>query len=460
VLAVTALVAEGLLDIGWIHPLSGGIGEDNLMVGNGKPWIALALMVPVVGYLVAPGSARWLRSLLILIAISGFLLSGMDVLLRLSSEGSGLPRWRPQLPWSARFDPNLDFKQETSGNLARTASEREPHVIIFKTDAAGFRNTHGADDIDLLVIGDSLAVGENTTQDRIFARLLETQYGRRVYNLSHPGSPYYDYINFLIESPRMTFQRHARVIWTFYTGDLYGSYGNVWDPAALPWQNGWRAWATTEYRTFRTRSPVRQEMIARRRNQESDVNRGAATGRELPDGQPILFNRLTEEQGALTKTEVERVPHFPRLERTMVEMRNRVAERGLDLTVVLIPAKGEVYRWILDQRERKPEDADPSGFALAVLDVCQRVQIRCLDAKPDLIKEAYRLFDSSGEHLYWRDDPHLNDHGHEAVARFIAREILQAKNHPPKSSCVTIGSADASPSGECSRFDVAKEPRQ
>jgi len=52
------------------------------------------------------------------------------------------------------------------------------------------------------------------------------------------------------------------------------------------------------------------------------------------------------------------------------------------------------------------------------------VQIRCLDAKPDLIKAAYRLFDSSGELVYWRDDTHFNERGHEVRAAFIAREIL------------------------------------
>ena len=146
--------------------------------------------------------------------------------------------------------------------------------------------------------------------------------------------------------------------------------------------------------------------------------------RALPNGQPVLFNSSQEEQGLLPRDSVQRHPNFPMLERTMVEMRNRAAERGLDLTVVVLPTKGEVYRWILAQRKRRLEDADPSGFALAVLDACRRVQMRCLDTKPDLIREGYRLFDSSGALLYWRDDVHLNDSGHEAVAAFIAREIL------------------------------------
>jgi hypothetical protein len=427
-LAITALLAEGLLDTGWIYLFSEGIGEDGMMVGTGKPWIVLALILPVVGYLVAPDSTRWLRKLLVLIAIPAFLLSGVDVLLRLPNRADDFPpRWLPRLPWVARFDPNLDVRGESSGNLWRIAGEpslREPHQIIFQTDAAGFRNTHGGEAIDLLVLGDSFGAGENTTQDRIFARLLETKYGRRVYNLSFPGSPYEEYLNFLIESPRITFERNARLIWTFYTGDLYDAYGNIWDADALPWQDGLKAWATA-YRTFRSRSPIRRQIIALRWRLLGNVRGQTVIQRELANGQPVLFNSLQEEQGLLPQDLVEHHPNFPMLERTMVEMRNRAAERGLDLTVVLLPTKGEVYRWILTQRgERRPEDADPSGFALAVLDACRRVRMRCLDTKPDLIKEGYRLFDSSGALLYWRDDPHLNDSGHEAVAAFIAREIL------------------------------------
>jgi len=431
VFAVATMYAEGLLDNRRIDIFNGAIGEDGLMPGN--PLLTIGLLTPALVYFLIPPLARWLRKPIILIVVLCFAASGVDLILRLPNKADDFPpRWFPQLPWVARFDPNLDVRGESSGNLWRMVggpSLREPHQIIFQTDAAGFRNTHGRDSIDLLVLGDSFAVGENTTQDRIFPRLLESRYERRVYNLSHPGSPYHEYLNFLIESPRITFKNNARVIWTFYTGDLYDWYGNIWDPVALPWQDGMKAWATS-YRTYRSRSPIRGQIIALRWRLRGNVKGQTVIQRELPNGQQILFNRLQEEQGVLPKSSVELHPNFQKLQRTMVEMRNRAGERGLDLTIVLIPAKGEVYRWILTQRERKPADANHSGFALAVLDACRQAQMRCLDTKPDLIKEAFRLFDSSGELLYWRDGPHLNDHGHEAVARFIAREILQKNNHP------------------------------
>jgi hypothetical protein len=429
--AVTTLFAEGVLDNPWIDlfmPILPDERSGDWIVARHK--LVLLLMAPVFGYLVAP-RIQWLRDLLIIFTICCFMASGLDLLLRLPKSTQVNAWWLPHLPWLSRFDPNLDIRGEGYGDLAgRTHDKelREPRYTVFQTDRAGFRNTHDSEGIDLLVLGDSFGAGLDTTQDRIFASLLETKYGRRVYNLSLPGGPYSEYLDFLIESPRMTFRPNAQLIWVFFTGnDLYAWNWGIYDPAALPWQKGTQVWLAT-YKNFRNHSPLRHLIIAAYRRLFGDSRGQIVIRRELPNGLPILFHSLYQKDVNLSKTLVERDPVIPKLERTMAEMRNRAAEHGLTLTVILIPAKEELYRWILEQRERRPDDANPSGFALAVLDACQRLQIRCLDLKPYLTEEAYRLFDSSGKLVYWRDDTHINDNGHEAVTAFIAQMILGENN--------------------------------
>ena len=127
----------------------------------------------------------------------------------------------------------------------------------------------------------------------------------------------------------------------------------------------------------------------------------------------------------MSKAEVEQHPNFKKLERTIAAMSALAEERKINLLVILLPTKGEVYRWVLDQRKPEPTDAQWSGFAQAVLKVCERTGLRCLDGKPYLVEEARRLFSSSGELLWWRDDTHLNERGHDVVAEFIQREILE-----------------------------------
>jgi lysophospholipase L1-like esterase len=109
-------------------------------------------------------------------------------------------------------------------------------------------------------------------------------------------------------------------------------------------------------------------------------------------------------------------------------MKRLAAGRGIALAVILLPTKGEVYRWLLDEREPVREDSDPSGFAEAILEACDRLGLRCFDSKPYLVERARLLLQESGSLLWWRDDTHLNDHGHEAVAAFIAEQVLNLRS--------------------------------
>lgn len=395
-------------------------------------WIEVALLAPVVWFLVAHRSAAATQNLIVSLIAASVAVCVLDLVLRpvidrklhytaLNVSAHKLPR----LPIVGRWDPDMVLVDESYGDLAAVAQDpalREPRQIVFQTDAAGFRNGAIAGPIDVVVLGDSFSAGWGTTQDRLFSSLLEQRYGRITYNLSFPGGPYDQYVNFAIESPRLLLAPNATVIWTLYTGnDLDDAYGKTWELQELPWRSGLRAW-TVRYRTFRNRSPLNRLMAALQTRFTGSP--GGVITRELPDGRPILFEGKHEAWTLRSEAEVERHPNFPGLERTLSMMRRLTAERRIALTVLLLPTKGEVYRWILERRERRPEDLEPSGFARAVLKACGRTEVRCLDIKPYLVREAHQLFDVDGELLWWRDDTHLGERGHEAVAAFIAREVL------------------------------------
>lgn len=396
-------------------------------------WIEALFLFLIGWFLVTPRGASLFQNLLVSLVTVCVTVSALDLLLRpvighrlQYTPTNMFTRRLPELPILGRFDPNIDFTGEGYGDLSAHAGDaklREPRQISLRTDAAGFRNTRPeGGTIDLLVLGDSFAAGWGTTQDRIFPRLLETRYGRRTYNLSFPASPWEEYINFVIESPRLTFAPDAVVVWALYAGnDIYEPYRAIWDPGSLPWKGRVGAWMQ-RYRTLRARSPLRQIMKGlfwRVGDDTVDV-----ILRELPDGRPILFTSMNNELGAMSQAEVERHPNYSLLEQTLAAMRTVTAQRGVGVTVLILPTKQEVYRWILERREPQPDDAQSSGFARAVLAACERVHLRCLDAKPYLIREAHRLLASTGELLWWRDDTHLGERGHEAVAAFIAHEVL------------------------------------
>ena len=413
VLATGGIYAEGVLKTGWIEVL---------------------LLVPVGLFLITKGlTAKVWQNVLISIIASSLTVVALDIALRHIlgrqlhyTPTNVLAHKLPQLPIVGRYDPNVSEEAEAYGDLAAMAGNpdlREPRRISFQTDQYGFRNHAEQSVFDLLVVGDSFAVGGGTTGKDIFARLLETQYGYRTYNLSFPGGPYEQFLNVAIEAPRLKFAPNAKMIWTIYTGnDLADAGGEIWDLDQLPWRQGFSAWLVT-YRTYRNRSPLNQWMEAirmRLAGSSDDV-----IVRRLPDGRSVLFLRGQEAWGKRSRKEVEAYPNFSKLERTLASMQDLTAKRNIEVTILILPTKGEVYRWLLDMKEPRFDNTDSSGFALAVLGACEKIKLSCHDTKPYLIAEAKRLNESSQELLWWRDDTHIGKHGHAAIAAYIARDILK-----------------------------------
>jgi len=89
--------------------------------------------------------------------------------------------------------------------------------------------------------------------------------------------------------------------------------------------------------------------------------------------------------------------------------------------VIILPTKGEVYRWLL-QPESKAE-GQSSGFAQAVLAACRQISLTCVDSRAYLESEAKRIYARSHELLWWRDDTHLNELGHNALATFVIQAV-------------------------------------
>jgi hypothetical protein len=412
-LSTGALYAEGVIKTGWIQ--------------------AAVLITIGLFLIIATGAcARVLAHVLLTMSALSLTLVASDLMLRpafgqrLHYTPSNVSSHKlPELPIVARWDANVQMDAESYGDLAALAGDptlQERRRIVFRTDAFGFRNLSSDDPADILIVGDSFPAGGGTTDEETFARLLQTRYGFRTYNLSYPGGPYDEFVNFAIEWPRLKVTSSLRMIWTLYTGnDLDDAGGDNWDLHSLPWRQGFSAWLV-KYRTYRNRSPLNQwteAMRLRFRGSPPDV-----MVRSLPDGRPVLFAGHQEFWGTRSRQEVEQHPNFAKLTHTLVAMRELATERQVDVTVLILPTKGEVYRWLLDAREPQAEDAHSSGFARAVLDACSTAGLHCHDLKPYLVAEANRLYDAKRELLWWRDDTHIGTYGHAAIAEYIATRLL------------------------------------
>ena len=408
-----------------ILPFAEGILKNGLL--------EIVLLVPVVWLMVASRTREpALRSVLVLVSLC-VALTLCDLLLRpligdrLHYSPMNLHQRRlPALPMLGRWDPGVDFSGEVYGDLAAMTGMqafREPRLVEFQTDAKGFRNGPLRSPIDAIVLGDSFSAGVGVSQTKTWAALLGQRLGWSVYNLSYPGGPYDQYINFSIETPELHLTRESQLIWTLYTGnDLDDTGGEKWDLDALPWRTGVSA-ALVNYRTFRARSPLRQAWDSIR-SRWSGISDDVVV-RSLPDDRSILFYRPQEIWGLRGRTDVERHPNFAKLQTTLREMNAKVDRMGIRMTVIILPTKGEVYRWLLNPETQ--DNARSSGFAQAVLAACRQISLTCVDSRAYLESEARRIYDRSHELLWWRDDTHMNDRGHDALATFVI-QALAASN--------------------------------
>ena len=415
-LALAAAVATAL-------PYAVGILKNGL--------VELVLLAPIVWLLTASQTRGHAANCVLLLASLCLFMTAFDLILR-PLVGARLhyspmnqhQRRLPTLPILGRWDPLVNFSGWVYGDLAAMTGDpslRELRKMEFRTDALGFRNDTVPHQIDVVVLGDSFAAGAGVTQTATFAHTLAAHHGLSVYNLSYPGGPYEQYLNFSIEAPKLNLLPGTELIWTIYTGnDLEDAGGEIWDIQSLPWRTGTAA-ALVEYRTFRDRSPLRQiwsALLSRWRGISKDV-----LVRSLPEGGPMLFYGPQEAWGQRTRREVERHPNFPKLLTTFRAMKKTADRMKVRIAIIILPTKGEVYRQVLSP-ESPAADSQRSGFGEAVLSACEQISLACWDSKPYLREEARRLFAASKELLWWRDDTHINDSGHQALAEFLEKDIL------------------------------------
>ena len=84
------------------------------------------------------------------------------------------------------YHPNEEIEMESVGELCFRTPYARTHYEKWKTDINGFRNDSYVADPDILIIGDSFAVGDRLTQDSTITNLLKSdlQNKLKVYNIA------------------------------------------------------------------------------------------------------------------------------------------------------------------------------------------------------------------------------------------------------------------------------------
>jgi hypothetical protein len=376
--------------------------------------VLLAVLVAGLATLASDGLLRWMQPKLIYFRAHETLVE----------------QW-PPLPQLIRYKPDASYAGRVYGDLAAYAgnpSLRQYRHVVFQTDHRGFRNSSDAmrQPLNVLILGDSFGVGNGTTQEATWSSRLAAAYGLSVYNLSMPGNPRRLLINCLIEKDRLSFHPDAAVLLALFAGnDLDEVQGGGTDLAHLSVSGRVDAYRTA-LRNFQRRSAV--GILLKRLIPDATAiraKRQVVVG-SLGNGQSMAFYAPYVQTTGRSVAQVRAHPNFEALKGLIVDLKTVCDRMGVHLKVTTVPAKCEIYDWVVDQTAPWSLPSAASGFSVAVARICSDFHIPFYDMKADFKRRCKQLFRDSGAIAWYCDDTHFNPAGHRIAADLIYRNLLAA----------------------------------
>ena len=314
-----------------------------------------------------------------------------------------------------RFKKNRRLIQQSWGDLANftcASDNQENKVTEFITDEYGFRNERGSlhSPPEIIVLGDSFADGSGTTQHKIFSNLLAAKLNKGVYNLGLPGTPWEEVRNLLMESPHLALTGSTVLIWMLFEGNDLDDY-RIRDEVTVPVKrNSWEQWRFS-LQKFQSESPIRKLVSA--------LWRGCPTKEyvaEFSDSRlgSVLFYRDYIKVMHYSRSQILELRGWKNMQYAFKAMRSLVSAYGFRVVVVLAPSKEEIYL---------QPDEERSQLANLLENEAQESKFEFIDLRPQLVRGAINLSQTQSLLLWWKDDTHWNEEGHQLVADVLSEYL-------------------------------------
>lgn len=317
-----------------------------------------------------------------------------------------------------------------SRTLVESVLSRKYIKIAINDD--GFRGSKPFRDARMVALGDSFTFGWGVNEEVTWVGRLERSLGETVYNLGvHDSSPRQEYLllEHLLEQRKLSLD-HGLLLWLIFEGnDLEDSYdtlrpvseANMTQVLDKTLVSG--IWKIP--RVIKRQSVVDILRSGRATFAMSDAGRNG--GPYWIDGiqlaTPIyhsprfgykLFSPLQIERAKSTREYVTNHPNRTSLRRTIQDMAILSKKHGFDVLVLLAPSDARLYGNYFSDF---PELSDHAHFLEAVAEEAGSVAFRVLN-----LAESLRPY-AEKELLYFRDDDHWNERGHEVVAEIVSKSL-------------------------------------
>lgn len=454
----------------WIYLLIVGVLDETVLgvtVRLGHVALAAVGGLVIIGWLAARGlrTRPWSRNGVLSASMLSFAtvlsMTALDIAyssyLNLTESRSASDRFTDGNSWIGELYPELYYPTErnfrlfkpsrtvsgfhygdmyspemlNSPTLATSVLSRK-HVAISINDE-GFREADPLAGQKIVAIGDSFTFGWGIDQARTWVERLEQALGKPVYNLGmQDSSPMQEYLllDHLLETRKLEF-RGGTLLWTIFEGnDLEDSYELVrprTDTASI----GRRIFANTvveaiwdlpslikeesvldKYRKGRIAFTSARARISAANPYEVDGVRLAVPLYRSERFGLKLFHPEQIERARSFQKYLEDHPNRARIQETFAAMAALARRHEIRVIVVVAPTDARMYGASFDNF---PVMSEKAYFNDYVAELGAKVGFEVLNLQSLMQPYAQK------ELLYFTDDDHWNDRGHEVVAEIISR---------------------------------------
>ncbi|HNP29426.1 MAG: hypothetical protein KC592_06285 [Nitrospira sp.] len=344
------------------------------------------------------------------------------------------------------YKPNLSVKGTHYGHFYHPELMQSPilaksvfelHQFSCSIDQHGLRNTTPMGQADVLALGDSFTFGWAMDREKSWVGLLEHAIHRPIYNLGIDGaSPKQELelLKYLLRTQEPS-MRIRKILWMIYEGnDLEGSYESERPKPSSPSYTNQLFKGTLVQGLITIPSLIKEQAIITKllngdvalrfpTFQARDYNPYVIDGIrswfpffQSPVLGPRLFYPKYIEEAQQPLSYVLHHPNTPHLNQVFREMALLEKEFSFQVIVIIVPTGERLHGPFYENFP--PISAEPH-FIDYVSKVSESLGFQTLNLLSKLKPYA------DNELLYFRDDSHWNQRGHELAAEIIRSEVFQ-----------------------------------
>ena len=169
-----------------------------------------------------------------------------------------------------------------------------------------------------------------------------------------------------------------RIYWVLFTANDMEDPCWPASPEKIQWKTPWER-VRTRVQNIRRHSAISYFLLGLDQSVQ-----GAKRQVIVKDffGKPLLFFDVYRDEARRTARDLTRHRYMPDVQKSIQAMGAWAREHKVEVVVVSLSSKEQVYEWVLKDQKPWPTPAAPTPFFLAIQDICQKASLKAIYLNP------------------------------------------------------------------------------